>query len=107
MFQLFDWMQKHGKVSAASYTSFITLMGRGCQTRIALELYCNLEDEHIKSNVFVCNSMLKCLISNGRVETGFKLFEQMKEWGLNPDIVTYSTVYSSTLLHVEACNYFV
>ena len=40
-------------------------------------------------------------------ETGFKLFEQMKEWGLNPDIVTYSTVYSSTLLHVEACNYFV
>lgn len=90
--QLFDWMKQHGKVSAASYTSFITLMGKGRQTRVALELYYNLEDEDIKSNVFVCNSMLKCLISNGRVETAFKLFEQMKEGGLNPDIVTYSTL---------------
>lgn len=97
--QLFDWMKQHGKVNAASYTSFITLMGKGCQTRIALELYCNLEDEHIKSNVFVCNSMLKCLFSNGRVETAFKLFEQMKEGGLNPDIVTYSTLLAG---HVKA-----
>eukprot|EP01018_Ginkgo_biloba_P020986 Gb_14466 [translate_table: standard] len=89
---LFDWMEKHGKVSAASYTSYITLLGKGHLLRKALELYRDLKDEHIRSNVFVCNAMLKCLVSSGRVETSIKLFEQMKEGGLNPDIVTYSTL---------------
>ncbi|GLJ07104.1 hypothetical protein SUGI_0058330 [Cryptomeria japonica] len=95
--QLFHWMEKHGNVTASSYTSFITLMGKARLPKNALELYCNSKDTSIKSNVIVCNAMLKCLISNGRFETAFKLFEQMQDGGLIPDIVTYSTLLSACI----------
>ncbi|GAU41358.1 hypothetical protein TSUD_390450 [Trifolium subterraneum] len=57
-----------------------------------LKLYNNIQDESAKDNAYVCNSVLRCLIKKGRFDTAIKLFQQMKQDGLLPDLVTYSTL---------------
>ncbi|XP_075486863.1 pentatricopeptide repeat-containing protein At1g10910, chloroplastic isoform X1 [Primulina tabacum] len=90
--QLFDWMQQHGKTNSASYSSYIKFVGRGSNSMKAIEIYSNIKDETMRGNVSVCNSTLYCLIKSGKIESSFKLFNQMKGAGLVPDIVTYSTL---------------
>lgn len=58
----------------------------------ALQVYDNIRDKSMKINVSVCNSILGCLVRNGRFESSIKLFDKMKDDGLSPDLVTYSTV---------------
>lgn len=60
-----------------------------------LKLYNSIQDESAKDNVYVCNSVLRCLIRKGKFDTAVKLFQQMKHDGLVPDVVTYSTVCHS------------
>lgn len=97
LLQIFDWMQQNGKISASSYSSYIKFLGESLNPMEALEIYSRIQDESIKSNVFVCNSVLGSLIRNGKFDSGFKLFHQMKQDGLTPDIVTYSTVCFSLI----------
>ncbi|CAL5358425.1 unnamed protein product [Camellia sinensis] len=89
--QLFDWMRKNGKISTSSYSSYIKFMGKGLNPVKVLEIYNNIEDEPTRNNVSVCNSVLSCLIRNGKFESSIRLFRQMKQDGLRPDVVTYST----------------
>ena len=98
--QLFDWMQKHGKISFSSYSSYIKLMGKNLNPIKALEIYNSIQDETVRNNVSVCNSVLSCLVRNGKFESSLKLFHQMKQDGLRSDAVTYSTVYSIPLIHI-------
>eukprot|EP00252_Welwitschia_mirabilis_P009911 TRINITY_DN22849_c0_g1_i2.p1 TRINITY_DN22849_c0_g1~~TRINITY_DN22849_c0_g1_i2.p1 ORF type:complete len:589 (+),score=98.00 TRINITY_DN22849_c0_g1_i2:123-1889(+) len=93
--QIFDWMQKQDKTNAASYASFITLMGKGGQPRRGLECYQKLEEEGLKLNVVVCNAILNCLVSNKKVEIAFDLFEKMKRGGLQPNVRTYSMLIAA------------
>lgn len=95
--QIFDWMQQNGKISASSYSSYIKFLGESLNPMEALEIYSRIQDESIKSNVFVCNSVLGSLIRNGKFDSGFKLFHQMKQDGLTPDIVTYSTLLAGCI----------
>ncbi|KAK1305196.1 Pentatricopeptide repeat-containing protein [Acorus calamus] len=95
--QLFDWMQKHGKVNVASYSSFIKYMGKSLNPMKALEVYNGIQDDSIRRNVSVCNSILGCMIKNGKFESSIKLFDQMKKDGLTPDVVTYSTLLSGCI----------
>ncbi|XP_058073884.1 pentatricopeptide repeat-containing protein At1g10910, chloroplastic isoform X2 [Magnolia sinica] len=92
--QLFDWMQKHGKINVASYSSFIKSMGMARDPVKALQVYNSIQDELTRNHVSVCNSVLGCLVKNGKFDSSIRLFEQMKKDGLMPDAVTYSTLLS-------------
>ncbi|XP_034197905.1 pentatricopeptide repeat-containing protein At1g10910, chloroplastic isoform X3 [Prunus dulcis] len=98
--QLFEWMQQNGKISASSYSSYIKFMGTSLNPVKALEIYNNIQDASTKKNVHICNSVLGSLIRSGKFDGSFKLFHQMKQDGLTPDAVTYSTVILTTLLKV-------
>lgn len=85
-------MQRTRKISFASYSSYIKHMGKSLSPVKALEIYDSIKDESTRNNVSVCNSVLSCLVRSGKYDSSVKLFHQMKRNGLNPDIVTYSTV---------------
>ncbi|KAK9286350.1 hypothetical protein L1049_014744 [Liquidambar formosana] len=95
--QLFEWMQKHGKISVYSYSSYIKFIGKSLNPVKALEIYNGIEDESTKYNVSICNSVLSCLVRNGKFESSIKLFHQMKQDGLRPDVVTYSTLIAGCI----------
>ncbi|KAG8650242.1 hypothetical protein MANES_07G016500v8 [Manihot esculenta] len=95
--QLFDWMQQYGKISVASFSSYIKFMGKSLNPMKALEIYNNIPDESIKSNVFICNSVLSCLIRSGKFDISTKLFHKMKQNGLTPDVITYSTLLAGCM----------
>ncbi|XP_020272079.1 pentatricopeptide repeat-containing protein At1g10910, chloroplastic [Asparagus officinalis] len=90
--QVFDWMLKNENVNFASYSSFIKYMGISRNPLKALQVYNNIPDKSMKINVSVCNSVLGCMVRNGRFESSIKLFDQMKDDGLSPDLVTYSSL---------------
>ncbi|KAK1417658.1 hypothetical protein QVD17_26790 [Tagetes erecta] len=92
--QVFEWMQRNGKINFASYSSYIKLMGKSLHPIKALEIYNGIEDRLIRVNPSVCNSVLGCLTKNGKIEKSFELFRHMKHDGLMPDVVTYSTLLS-------------
>ncbi|XP_011006538.1 PREDICTED: pentatricopeptide repeat-containing protein At1g10910, chloroplastic-like isoform X1 [Populus euphratica] len=113
--QLFDWMQQHSKISASSYSSYIKFTGTSLNPAKALEIYNSIPDELTKNNVFICNSVLRCLVRNGKFDSSMKLFRKMKHNGLIPDAITYSTLlaggmkvkdgYSKALELVQELNY--
>lgn len=90
--QLFEWMRNHGKINVASYSSYMKQMGRSLGAAKAIEIYNSIPEKGTRVDAAVCNSVLSCLIRNGKFDTGVKLFEQMKIDGLVPDVITYSTV---------------
>lgn len=90
--QLFEWMQKHGKINVASYSSYIKFMGESKDISRALNVYETINDEAVKNNISICNSVLSCLIKNKKFDKAMSMFKKMKQNGLQPDVVTYSTV---------------
>ncbi|CAA3028366.1 pentatricopeptide repeat-containing At1g10910, chloroplastic isoform X1 [Olea europaea subsp. europaea] len=90
--QLFDWMQHYGKTNIASYSSYMKFMGRRLNPLTVLEIYNSIKDKSIRNSVSICNSVLNCLVKSGKFDSSLKLFNQMKQDGLMPDIVTYSTL---------------
>lgn len=84
-------MQQHGKVSDSTYSSCIKFVGAKSVSK-ALEIYQSIPDDSTKTNVYICNSVLSCLVKNGKLDSCIKLFDQMKRDGLKPDVVTYNTV---------------
>ncbi|KAL3677547.1 hypothetical protein R1sor_027495 [Riccia sorocarpa] len=89
---LFNWMKEQQKVSAPSYTSFFSVLGKVGQVDKALQAFTHLTDPDIRSNVFVWNSVLSVLVCNARVDKAFHYFRLMKEEGVEPDRITYSTM---------------
>lgn len=75
-------------------------MGKSLNPVKAMEIYHGIHDESAKNNVFICNSVLSCLVRNGKFDRSLKLFHQMKMDGLMPDAVTYSTVGYFTSYYV-------
>lgn len=90
--QLFEWMQDNGRINSSSYSSYIKFMGKGCNPAKALEVFNGIKDEAMKNNVSIWNSVLGCLVRGGKFESSIRLFYQMKQDGLMPDVFTYSTV---------------
>ncbi|XP_062030038.1 pentatricopeptide repeat-containing protein At1g10910, chloroplastic isoform X2 [Rosa rugosa] len=95
--QLFEWMQQNGKISASSYSSYIKFMGKSLNPVKALEIYNSIQDESTKKNVHICNSVLGSLVRRGKFDGSIKLFHQMKQDGLTPDAVTYSTLLAGCI----------
>ncbi|XP_010475980.1 PREDICTED: pentatricopeptide repeat-containing protein At1g10910, chloroplastic [Camelina sativa] len=96
LIQLFEWMQQHGKISVSTYSSCIKFVGAKNVSK-ALEIYHSIADESTKINVFICNSILSCLVKNGKLDSCIKLFDQMKRDGLKPDVVTYNTLLAGCI----------
>ncbi|XP_020697045.1 pentatricopeptide repeat-containing protein At1g10910, chloroplastic, partial [Dendrobium catenatum] len=90
--QLFDWMQKAEMLNFASYSSFIKYMRISRNPMKALQVYDSITDKSTRVNLSICNSILGCMVQNGRFKSSMKLFCKMKDDGLLPDLVTYSTL---------------
>lgn len=73
-------------------------MGKSLNPVKALEIYNSIQDESTKKNVHICNSVLGSLVRSGKFDGSIKLFHQMKQDGLTPDAVTYSTVCISVFM---------
>ncbi|XP_050232045.1 pentatricopeptide repeat-containing protein At1g10910, chloroplastic [Mercurialis annua] len=95
--KIFDWMKKHDKVNVSSYSSYLNFMGKSLNPVKALEFYNDIPDESTKTNVFICNSVLNCLVKSGKFDSSLKLFHKMKQDGLKPDAITYSTLLSGCM----------
>ncbi|KAJ1435010.1 Tetratricopeptide-like helical domain superfamily [Sesbania bispinosa] len=95
--QLFLWMQENKKLDVSSYSHYVRFMANKLDAATMLKLYDSIQDESAKDNVYVCNSVLSCLIKKGKFDTAIKLFQQMKEDGLVPDVVTYSTLLAGCI----------
>ncbi|XVE66946.1 hypothetical protein DITRI_Ditri08aG0120500 [Diplodiscus trichospermus] len=95
--QVFDWMQQHGKTNGSSYSTYIKIMGKRLSPVKALEIYNSIPDESTRTNAFICNSLLSCLVRNGKWESIIKLFNKMKQDGLTPDSVTYNTLLAGCI----------
>ncbi|XP_071724195.1 pentatricopeptide repeat-containing protein At1g10910, chloroplastic [Rutidosis leptorrhynchoides] len=95
--KLFEWMQHNGKASASSYSSYIKFMGKSLSPVKVLEFYNNISDESIKNNVFICNSILSCLVRSGKFDSSMKLFQKMKQDSLSPDGFTYNTLFTGCI----------
>ncbi|KAJ8645059.1 hypothetical protein MRB53_006807 [Persea americana] len=95
--QLFDWMQNHRKVNVVSYSSFIKFMGTSHNPVKALQVYTTIQDKSTRINSSICNSVLGCLVRNGKFDASMKLFNQMKSGGLMPNVVTYSTLLAGCI----------
>ncbi|XP_010681791.3 pentatricopeptide repeat-containing protein At1g10910, chloroplastic isoform X1 [Beta vulgaris subsp. vulgaris] len=97
LIQLFEWMQKHGKINIASYSSYIKFMGERKDISKALNVYETINDQTMRNNSSICNSVLSSLVKNNKFEKAMSMFEQMKQNGLLPDVVTYSTLLAGCL----------
>ncbi|KAK4271162.1 hypothetical protein QN277_019896 [Acacia crassicarpa] len=95
--QLFIWMQENRKLNASSYVSFIRFMGNNLDASKVVEMYNSIQDEAAKTNVYLCNSVLSFLIRKGKFGSSIKLFKKMKDDGLIPDVVTYSTLLAGCI----------
>ena len=90
-------MQEKRKVDVSSYINYMKFMAKNLDAVKALEIYSSIQDESIKKNVFLCNCILTCLVRKHKYDMSIKLFKRMKEDGLVPDLVTYTTVSILTL----------
>ncbi|XP_060964504.1 pentatricopeptide repeat-containing protein At1g10910, chloroplastic [Cannabis sativa] len=95
--QCFDWMQQNKKICPSSYSNYIKFTGGNHNPVGALDVYNSIQDESTKKNIVICNSVLGSLVRNGKFDHSIKFFCQMKQDGLTPDVVTYSTLLSGCI----------
>ncbi|KAL6608134.1 hypothetical protein ACP70R_041197 [Stipagrostis hirtigluma subsp. patula] len=80
--KVFEWMQEHGMTNAASYSSYFKYLGLSCNPARALQVYGAIQDRSMRVHVSVCNSVLGCLVKNARIDSSFKLYDEMIREGL-------------------------
>nr|CAB3473320.1 unnamed protein product [Digitaria exilis] len=95
--KVFEWMQEREMTNAASYSSYFKYLGLSRDPAKALQVYGAIQDRPTRVQVSVCNSVLGCLVKNGRFDSSFKLYDEMIREGLSPDPFTYSTLLSGCM----------
>ncbi|RLM93388.1 pentatricopeptide repeat-containing protein [Panicum miliaceum] len=95
--KVFEWMQEREMTNAASYSSYFKYLGLSRDPARALQVYGAIQDRPMRVQVSVCNSVLGCLVKNGRFDSSFKLYDEMIREGLSPDPFTYSTLLSGCM----------
>uniref|UniRef100_A0A0E0JK54 Pentacotripeptide-repeat region of PRORP domain-containing protein n=1 Tax=Oryza punctata TaxID=4537 RepID=A0A0E0JK54_ORYPU len=95
--KVFGWMQEHDMLNIASYSSYFKYLGLSRNPARALQVYGAIRENSTRIHVSVCNSVLGCLVKNGRFDSSFKLYDEMIREGLSPDLFTYSTLLSGCM----------
>uniref|UniRef100_A0A0E0FN72 Pentacotripeptide-repeat region of PRORP domain-containing protein n=1 Tax=Oryza nivara TaxID=4536 RepID=A0A0E0FN72_ORYNI len=95
--KVFGWMQEHDMLNIASYSSYFKYLGLSRNPARALQVYGAIRENPTRIHVSVCNSVLGCLVKNGRFDSSFKLYDEMIREGLSPDLFTYSTLLSGCM----------
>uniref|UniRef100_A0ACD5TQ13 Uncharacterized protein n=1 Tax=Avena sativa TaxID=4498 RepID=A0ACD5TQ13_AVESA len=95
--KIFGWMQEHDMLNIASYSSYFKYLGLSRNAAKVLQVYGAIQDNSIRVHVSICNSVLGCLVKNGRSDSTFKLYDEMIREGLSPDLFTYSTLLSGCM----------
>ncbi|CAL4949239.1 unnamed protein product [Urochloa decumbens] len=95
--KVFEWMQEREMTNAASYSSYFKYLGLSRDPARALQVYSAIQDHTMRVHVSVCNSVLGCLVKNGKFDSSFKLYDEMIREGLSPDPFTYSTLLSGCM----------
>uniref|UniRef100_A0A0D9V220 PROP1-like PPR domain-containing protein n=1 Tax=Leersia perrieri TaxID=77586 RepID=A0A0D9V220_9ORYZ len=95
--KVFGWMQEHDMLNVASYSSYFKYLGLSRNPARALQVYGDIQEHSERVHVSVCNSVLGCLVKNGRFDSSFKLYDEMIREGLSPDLFTYSTLLSGCM----------
>ncbi|KAL5227314.1 hypothetical protein ABZP36_015579 [Zizania latifolia] len=95
--KVFGWMQDHDMLNIASYSSYFKYLGLSRNPARALQVYGAIQEHSTRIHVSVCNSVLGCLVKNGRFDSSFKLYDEMIREGLSPDPFTYSTLLSGCM----------
>uniref|UniRef100_A0A0D9YAJ7 Pentacotripeptide-repeat region of PRORP domain-containing protein n=1 Tax=Oryza glumipatula TaxID=40148 RepID=A0A0D9YAJ7_9ORYZ len=95
--KVFRWMQEHDMLNIASYSSYFKYLGLSRNPARALQVYGAIRENLTRIHVSVCNSVLGCLVKNGRFDSSFKLYDEMIREGLSPDLFTYSTLLSGCM----------
>ncbi|XP_062213356.1 pentatricopeptide repeat-containing protein At1g10910, chloroplastic [Phragmites australis] len=95
--KVFEWMQEREMTNAASYSGYFKYLGLSRNPARALQVYGAIQDRSTRVHVSVCNSVLGCLVKNGRFDSSFKLYDEMIREGLSPDPFTYSTLLSGCM----------
>ncbi|KAG8044992.1 hypothetical protein GUJ93_ZPchr0008g13495 [Zizania palustris] len=90
-------MQEHDMINIASYSSYFKYLGLSRNPARALQVYGAIQEHSTRVHVSVCNSVLGCLVKNGRFDSSFKLYDEMIREGLSPDLFTYSTLLSGCM----------
>uniref|UniRef100_A0A0D3EQ70 Pentacotripeptide-repeat region of PRORP domain-containing protein n=1 Tax=Oryza barthii TaxID=65489 RepID=A0A0D3EQ70_9ORYZ len=90
-------MQEHDMLNIASYSSYFKYLGLSRNPARALQVYGAIRENPTRIHVSVCNSVLGCLVKNGRFDSSFKLYDEMIREGLSPDLFTYSTLLSGCM----------
>ncbi|KAG2589399.1 pentatricopeptide repeat-containing protein At1g10910, chloroplastic-like [Panicum virgatum] len=95
--KVFEWMQEREMTNVASYSSYFKYLGLSRDPARALQVYGAIQDRLMRVHVSICNSVLGCLVKNGRFDSSFKLYDEMIREGLSPDPFTYSTLLSGCM----------
>ncbi|ONM41378.1 pentatricopeptide repeat-containing protein At1g10910, chloroplastic [Zea mays] len=95
--KVFEWMQEREMTNAASYSSYFKYLGLSRDPARVLRVYGAIKDRTLRVHVSVCNSVLGCLVKNGRLDSSFKLYDEMIREGLSPDPFTYSTLLAGCM----------
>ncbi|KAM1324099.1 hypothetical protein EV1_044930 [Malus domestica] len=80
----------------------ILVLSRTNKTRSALELFTSMELSGLLPNLHACNSLLSCLLRNGLLDDGLRVFEFMKRKKLTTGH-SYSLVLKAVSV-VEGCD---
>lgn len=99
VYLVFEWMKQNEKLSPPSFTTFMSSMGKAGYPYRALQAFRSETDPVIRLNVIVCNALFKALIFNGKVDSAFILFEQLKREGLVPNFETYKRLIAGCARH--------
>ncbi|CAM0881336.1 unnamed protein product [Alopecurus aequalis] len=75
--KVFVWMQEHDMLNIASYSSYFKYLGLSRNVSKVLQVYGAIQDQSTRVHVSVCNSVLGCLVKNGRSDSTFKLYDEM------------------------------
>jgi len=92
-FQLFEGMGARGLVpDSVSYTEIISACGKSQDWERAQAVFEAAKQSPLALNTFIYNAMVGAAVACGEAETALNLIKDMRSEGLNPDIVTFTTV---------------
>ncbi|KAH7281438.1 hypothetical protein KP509_36G047600 [Ceratopteris richardii] len=92
--ELYDWMEEHDLTDSRSYF----LLGMGLRKVKHIDKLISVSNclhaKHGRVNVWLCNSLLHCLIEDSNIVQAAAYFNKMQNGLTDPDVVSFATMIS-------------